>query len=202
MAHRFACCRPAAYALALGVCLGSALAYEVTDKRTQPGSRDQSGKIVVEGALISIVACKGPRENGGTFYIYQYTDRQAFRAILPPDWGKAIGGKDFATFDDAVAAACSISSMAPKAPPPAPSDASADKLLEPDTDRPGQDYRDFDLSEAPATRCALACLGETTCRAFTYLKPGVEGPKAHCWLKTGVPDSVASSCCISGVVKR
>ena len=197
MAHRFACCRLAAYALLLGVCVGSALAYEVTEKRSQPESRDQSGKIVVEGAVISIVACKGPRENGGTFYIYQYTDRQAFRAILPPDWGKAIGGKDFTAFDDAVAAACGIPSAGPAPPAPMPSVSE-----EPGIDRPGQDYRDFDLPEPGATHCASACLGEKTCRAFTYLKPGVEGPKAHCWLKTGVPDSVASSCCISGVVKR
>jgi len=32
--------------------------------------------------------------NGGSFYIYQYVNRLGFRAILPPNWGRAIGGRD------------------------------------------------------------------------------------------------------------
>jgi hypothetical protein len=71
--------------------------------------------------------------------------------------------------------------------------------FESDTDRPGMDYHNFDLSEAQPELCRQACMQELQCKAFTYVKPGVQGPGARCWLKSGVPASVNSSCCISGV---
>jgi hypothetical protein len=71
--------------------------------------------------------------------------------------------------------------------------------LESDTDRPGMDYRNFDLSSADANLCARACSDDPRCKAFTYVKPGIQGPNARCWLKSGVPASVKSPCCISGV---
>jgi hypothetical protein len=51
--------------------------------------------------VIHVIAC-----NDRQFYIYQYVNRQGFRAILPPDWGHAIGGRDFGTFEEATTAAC------------------------------------------------------------------------------------------------
>src|SRR5262245_51200379 len=70
-----------------------------------------------------------------------------------------------------------------------------------DTDRPGlgSDYSNFDLSEASPLPCQLACLNDARCRAFTYVKPGVQGPNARCWLKSSVPAARPSTCCISGV---
>jgi hypothetical protein len=71
--------------------------------------------------------------------------------------------------------------------------------LEPDTNRPGRDYRDFELKRADPEACRQACVKETRCRAFTYVKPGVRGPRAHCWLKDAAPAEKQSSCCVSGV---
>ena len=72
--------------------------------------------------------------------------------------------------------------------------------VERDTDRPGGDYKDFDLSEANYQLCKNACANDGNCKAYTYAHPGVYGrSKAHCWLKNPVPPANASSCCISGV---
>jgi hypothetical protein len=66
-------------------------------------------------------------------------------------------------------------------------------------DRPGQDYRSFDLDSATPALCEKACAQEARCRAWTYVKPGVQGSKARCWLKKGVPPAKRDGCCISGV---
>lgn len=72
-------------------------------------------------------------------------------------------------------------------------------LLEPNTDRPGMDIRDFDLAGADPELCRQACDRETRCRAWTYVKPGVQGPSARCWLKNGVPPARRNNDCTSGV---
>jgi 1-phosphatidylinositol phosphodiesterase len=66
-------------------------------------------------------------------------------------------------------------------------------------DRPGFDYRNFDLPQPRPEMCREFCMREGPCRAFTYVKPGVQAPGARCWLKTGVPRATPSDCCISGV---
>ena len=71
--------------------------------------------------------------------------------------------------------------------------------LEPDTDRPGNNYLNVDLAEPDVDLCLEACQKDPRCKAFTYVKPGVQGPKARCWLKDAVPPAKSSSCCISGV---
>lgn len=71
--------------------------------------------------------------------------------------------------------------------------------LESNTDRPGQNYRVLDLEVADPSLCGQACMGDSRCRAYTYVKPGVQGPKARCWLKTGVPSAQTNPCCVSGV---
>ena len=67
-----------------------------------------------------------------------------------------------------------------------------------DTDRPGSDYRDFDLQKPEFELCELACREDPTCKAWSYVKPGIQGSNARCWLKSGVPQAIVSSCCISG----
>lgn len=64
---------------------------------------------------------------------------------------------------------------------------------------PGQDYRNFDLSEAKPSLCAYACAMDPRCEAYTYVKPGVQGSNARCWLKDSVPRRVSGNCCVSGV---
>ncbi len=68
------------------------------------------------------------------------------------------------------------------------------------TDRPGLDYRTFELSAPNPDLCENACKRETQCRAWTYSWPGAKGPKAMCALKTGVPPKRSDTCCISGVM--
>jgi hypothetical protein len=68
-----------------------------------------------------------------------------------------------------------------------------------DTDRIGMDYRSFSLDRARPELCRDACTRSRTCKAYTYVKPGVQGKKARCWLKKGVPRAKKSSCCVSGV---
>ena len=71
-------------------------------------------------------------------------------------------------------------------------------LAEPNFDRPGQDYKNFEL-DSNANTCEFACTKDAKCKAWTYVKPGVQGLKARCWLKTGVPPLRSNSCCTSGL---
>jgi hypothetical protein len=71
--------------------------------------------------------------------------------------------------------------------------------FEHNTDRPGRDYRDIDLSRPDPSLCRDLCAGDPQCKAYTYVKPGVQGSSARCWLKTSIPDAVESDCCVSGV---
>jgi hypothetical protein len=67
-------------------------------------------------------------------------------------------------------------------------------------DRPGRDYKNFDLTGADPNLCRAACLTErSNCKAWTYVRPGFQGPQARCWLKTDVPPAFTNSCCTSGV---
>jgi hypothetical protein len=68
------------------------------------------------------------------------------------------------------------------------------------TDRPGLDYRTFELSAPNPDLCETACKREKQCRSWTYAWPGAKGPKAMCALKTGVPPKRSDTCCISGVM--
>jgi len=70
--------------------------------------------------------------------------------------------------------------------------------MENNIDRPGMDYSNFDLPSANPSLCEKACDDDPSCRAFTYVRPGYQGTSARCWLKSGVPDAVPNSCCISG----
>ena len=104
---------------------GPANAYEVTRVISQPEEHDASGKITVEASVIHVVACNGPAENGGEFFIYQYSNRPGYRAIRPPEWSSPLGGRDVDTYDEAVGIACGTASAgAPASPspttPPAP----------------------------------------------------------------------------------
>ena len=71
--------------------------------------------------------------------------------------------------------------------------------FEANRDRPGKDYKNFNLPQAQPALCQQACNGEGQCRAWTYVKPGVQGPSARCWLKNDVPAAKVSNCCVSGV---
>ncbi|MBK5914636.1 PAN domain-containing protein [Rhodocyclus purpureus] len=65
-------------------------------------------------------------------------------------------------------------------------------------DRPGSDYSSFNLPSASPDLCLAACAKQASCKAWTYVKPGVQGASARCWLKNNVPAETASTCCTSG----
>jgi hypothetical protein len=75
--------------------------------------------------------------------------------------------------------------------------------LESNTDRYGSDYHDFALKEARPELCRRACLLDSTCKAFTYTKPGAagRGDTPWCYLKDGAPRPTKDDCCVSGVKK-
>ncbi len=68
------------------------------------------------------------------------------------------------------------------------------------TDRMGGDYRGFALDTADPQVCRKACADEAACRSYTYVNPGLKGPKAMCFLKNTTPPASPSACCTSGAV--
>jgi hypothetical protein len=85
---------------------GAANAYQQTGTITQAETRDTNGRFITEASIIHTIVCNAPNENQGQFYIYQYLHRAGFRAIQPPNWGSAIGGQDFSSFEAAASTAC------------------------------------------------------------------------------------------------
>jgi PKD repeat protein len=65
------------------------------------------------------------------------------------------------------------------------------------TDLLGNNYRTQVLTRANPKDCSDWCLIESQCRAATYVKPGVQGSNAMCWLKTSVPASSSNTNTIS-----
>jgi len=66
-------------------------------------------------------------------------------------------------------------------------------------DRPGSDYRSFEMPQPDPGACQAICAREGPCRAWTFVRPGVQGPRARCWLKTSIPEPHDDGCCTSGV---
>ncbi len=73
---------------------------------------------------------------------------------------------------------------------------------EPNRDRAGRDYKRFWLSGTSRHPkfCEEACIEDARCSAWTYVKPGVQGPAAVCWLKKSVPSKSRNTSTTSGVV--
>ena len=69
-------------------------------------------------------------------------------------------------------------------------------------DRPGGDYKSFQpmkSKSSPVEVCRDACSSDPKCLAYTYVKPGVQGQTARCYLKSSIPPAVSNQCCISDV---
>lgn len=66
--------------------------------------------------------------------------------------------------------------------------------------RPGSDLRPgFVLSRDDPDLCREACENDPACKAYTYVRPGYQGPSGRCWLKSAAPKAIKSDCCVSGV---
>lgn len=70
--------------------------------------------------------------------------------------------------------------------------------IENNTDRMYGDYKDFDISGGWES-CRDACANDLNCKAFTWVKPGVQAPSARCYLKNTVNGAYANSNCVTGV---
>jgi hypothetical protein len=81
----------------------------------------------------------------------------------------------------------------------APALAASGMTLEPGMDRIGSDYTNVAMTGDDPQQCRAACLADAQCKAYTFVKPGVQGPEANCFLKNAVPAASASDCCTSGI---
>lgn len=86
---------------------------------------------------------------------------------------------------------------APPLPPPPPASTVAG-AMEADTDRMGGDVYGFPLTQAEASMCQSACAVNAQCQAWTFVKAGIQGPAAQCYLKNTVPAPTRNGCCVSG----
>ena len=62
---------------------------------------------------------------------------------------------------------------------------------------PGKDYAKA-VGLSP-TQCRSRCQTDERCKAYTWVRPGVQGKQSYCWLKSSVPRAVKDTKCISGV---
>lgn len=74
--------------------------------------------------------------------------------------------------------------------------------IQPDTNRPGHDFHNFSPERPDPALCRQACMEDPRCKAFTYVKPGLQGRQARCWLKDQAVAPVPDPCCSSGEVTR
>ena len=61
---------------------------------------------------------------------------------------------------------------------------------------PGLDYANFKADTSFI--CRDSCGGDTRCQGWTWVRPGIQGPSGHCWLKFKLPALVKDNCCGSG----
>jgi hypothetical protein len=88
----------------------------------------------------------------------------------------------------------------PSMPPaPAPAPTAAAGAIEPETDRIGADLIGFELAGSDPAQCLALCNSSGQCRAWSFVKPGVQGSTARCYLKSAAPAPTRNSCCASGV---
>jgi len=71
--------------------------------------------------------------------------------------------------------------------------------MEDDTDRLGGDYSVI-TEISTAQECKAMCDSEEPCKAWTFVKPGtIQGPEAHCYLKSIIPERSINTSCVSGI---
>ena len=92
-----------------------------------------------------------------------------------------------------------VIAIASPAPPPTAHRA-VTMTMERDTNYYGMDYNDGRLPRRNCGPecCRDACKKDRRCKAYTWVKPGVQGPTARCWLKNGVPAKSTDYNTVSG----
>jgi hypothetical protein len=56
----------------------------------------------------------------------------------------------------------------------------------------------FNVAQPDPAMCQASCNYNAQCVAWTYVKPGVQGPVPRCYLKNAVPAPTRNACCVSG----
>ena len=74
--------------------------------------------------------------------------------------------------------------------------------MEYDTDRPGGDLGPPTAVKADPQNCSILCQADERCVAWTYVRPGVQGSDAMCWLKNQLTPPTKNSCCVSAIEPR
>lgn len=85
--------------------------------------------------------------------------------------------------------------IAPPAPPP-----TSQGGIQRSVNFPGMDIGGSDTSDDRGRMCRALCVASLQCHAFSWVRPGVQGPSARCWLKSGVSSSVPDPNVNSGTV--
>jgi hypothetical protein len=74
--------------------------------------------------------------------------------------------------------------------------------LETSIDRPGGDYKNFEVKNGEGDDpCKAACTADNKCRAWTYARAGYIGKEAHCFLKKEIKPPRRKAGFTSGVVR-
>jgi hypothetical protein len=69
-------------------------------------------------------------------------------------------------------------------------------------DRPGGDFYGFDLPNADHRLCEAECSVNGQCKSWAYVRPGVQGPAARCFMKNSAAIATnGNGCCVSGTKK-
>ena len=74
------------------------------------------------------------------------------------------------------------------------------RFVEQNVDRYGGDYRVVVMGTGETYQaCQALCAGDAQCKAWTYVRAGIEQATPSCRLKVTVPFAERSPCCVSGV---
>jgi hypothetical protein len=71
----------------------------------------------------------------------------------------------------------------------------------PGFDLPGSDIRSIQMPSSisdTAGECRFQCASQCDCKAYSLVRPGVQGPNAVCWLKYAIPERVFNPAVRSG----
>ncbi len=67
---------------------------------------------------------------------------------------------------------------------------------------PGMDLSSSETASDDGMQCAQLCRANAQCRAFSWVRPGIQRGSAMCWLKSGVPTAKADPNVNSGIIQR